>query len=257
MSRLLDILSSASSVEILSSERGRQLAQEQRTRQYRFTDRLLAGLLAFEFLAGIATALWISPYAWQGTNRQLHPHVMAAVLLGSLIISFPIFLAKFHPGLSLTRHVIAIAQMLMAGLLIHLTGGRIETHFLVFGSLAFLMFYADWRVLITASLVTATDHFVRGYLWPMSIYGDEVLSHVRWIEHAGWVIFEDVFLIFACIQSNRQTNLIAERQSQLEKPTKLLNTKFTSVRPRSLKISYRSETANSACGRFSMRPSTR
>ena len=105
----------------------------------------------------------------------------------------------------------------MAGLLIHLTGGRIETHFLVFGSLAFLMFYADWRVLITASLVTATDHFVRGYLWPMSIYGDEVLSHVRWIEHAGWVVFEDVFLIFACIQSNRQTNLIAERQSQLEK----------------------------------------
>ena len=217
MSRLLDILSSASSVEILSSERGRQLAQEQRARQYRFTDRLLAGLLVFEFLAGIATALWISPYAWAGTERQLHPHVVAAVLLGSLIISFPLFLAKFQPGLRLTRHVVAIAQMLMAGLLIHLTGGRIETHFLVFGSLAFLMFYADWRVLITASLVTATDHFVRGYLWPMSIYGDEVLSHVRWIEHAGWVVFEDVFLIFACIQSNRQTNLIAERQSQLEK----------------------------------------
>ena len=147
----------------------------------------------------------------------MHPHVVAAVLLGSLIISFPLFLAKFQPGLRLTRHVVAIAQMLMAGLLIHLTGGRIETHFLVFGSLAFLMFYADWRVLITASLVTATDHFVRGYLWPMSIYGDEVLSHVRWIEHAGWVVFEDVFLIFACIQSNRQTNLIAERQSQLEK----------------------------------------
>ena len=217
MSRLLDILSSASSVEILSSERGRQLAQEQRARQYRFTDRLLAGLLVFEFLAGIATALWISPYAWAGTERQLHPHVVAAVLLGSLIISFPLFLAKFQQGLRLTRHVVAIAQMLMAGLLIHLTGGRIETHFLVFGSLAFLMFYADWRVLITASLVTATDHFVRGYLWPMSIYGDEVLSHVRWIEHAGWVVFEDVFLIFACIQSNRQTNLIAERQSQLEK----------------------------------------
>ncbi len=222
MSKLLDLLSSASSVEFFSTERGRQLALEQLNRQYRVTDRLLAGLLAFEFVAGIATALWISPYAWAGTERQLHPHVLAAVLLGSLIISLPIFLARFHSGLSQTRHVIAIAQMLMAGLLIHLTGGRIETHFLVFGSLAFLMFYRDWRVLITASLVTATDHFLRGYLWPMSIYGDEVVSHVRWIEHAGWVIFEDIFLVFACLQSNRQTNILAERQSQLEKTNEIV-----------------------------------
>ena len=41
-----------------------------------------------------------------------------------------------------------VAQMLMGALLIHLTGGRIETHFHVFGSLAFLAFYRDWRVLI-------------------------------------------------------------------------------------------------------------
>ena len=44
-------------------------------------------------------------------------------------------------------YVIAAAQMLSAGLLIHLTGGRLETHFHVFGSLAFLAFYRDWRVL--------------------------------------------------------------------------------------------------------------
>ena len=222
MRQLLEILSSSSSVELFSTERGRQLALEQRTRQYRFTDRVLAGLLAFEFLAGIATALWISPYAWAGSERHWHPHVLAATVLGSMIVSFPIWLARFYPGTSHTRHIIAIAQMLMAGLLIHLTGGRIETHFLVFGSLAFLMFYRDWRVLITASLVTATDHLVRGYAWPLSIYGDEVLSHWRWIEHTGWVIFEDIFLIFACLQSHRETNVIAERQSQLETTNELV-----------------------------------
>ncbi len=226
MNQLLKIMSSSSSSsdEFFSTARGRQLALEQRTRQYRFTDRLLACLLACEFVAGIATALWISPYAWAGLDRQLHPHVLAAVLLGSLIISFPIFLAKFHAGMPHTRHIIAIAQMLMAGLLIHLTGGRIETHFIVFGSLAFLMFYRDWRVLITASFVTATDHLVRGYVWPVSIYGDEVLSHWRWIEHSGWVIFEDIFLIFACLQSIRETNLIAERQSQLETTNEIVET---------------------------------
>ena len=43
----------------------------------------------------------------------------------------------------------------MSGLLIHLTGGRLESHFHVFGSLAFLAFYRDIRVLGTATVVTA------------------------------------------------------------------------------------------------------
>jgi len=80
--------------------------------------------------------------------------------------------------------------MLMGALLIHLTGGRIETHFHVFGSLAFLAFYRDWRVLITASAVVAADHYLRGLLWPRSAYGAAVVSDWRWLEHAGWVIFE-------------------------------------------------------------------
>jgi len=54
----------------------------------------------------------------------------------------------------------------MSALLIHLSGGRIETHFHVFGSLAFLAFYLDWPVLITdqrsglaASEIDSTEVF--------------------------------------------------------------------------------------------------
>jgi len=50
-------------------------------------------------------------------------------------------------GKAITRHVIAIGQMLDSAPSHHLTGGRIETHFHVFCSLAFLAFlYRDWRV---------------------------------------------------------------------------------------------------------------
>ena len=216
MSRLIETLSLSGFPDSFSSIRARQFALEQRTKLYQNTDRLLAYLLTFEFFAGIVAAVWISPFAWAGRDKSVHPHVLAAVVLGAVIVSFPIWLARYRPGTTHTRHIIAIAQMLMAGLLIHLTGGRIETHFLVFGSLAFLMFYRDWRVLITASVVTAADHLVRGYVWPLSIYGVEMQSPWRWLEHTGWVIFEDVFLIFACLQSNREMNFIAERQGQLE-----------------------------------------
>ncbi len=222
MGSLKNLRSAFSLSETFSTERARQLALEQRTQQYRRTDRLFAGLLAFEFVAGIAAALWISPFAWAGAARQVHPHVWSATWLGALIVSLPIWLAMAHPGKSLTRHIIAIAQMLMSGLLIHLTQGRIETHFHVFGSLAFLAFYRDWRVLITASVVTATDHFVRGFAWPLSIYGIELQSSWRWLEHTSWVLFEDLFLVFSCMQSNRETSSIAERQSQLEATNEII-----------------------------------
>ena len=100
-----------------------------------------------------------------------------------------------------TRHTIAIAQVLFSALLIDLTGGRIETHFHVFGSLAFLAVYGDWPVLIPATMVVAIDHFVRGVYLPQSVYGVLVASPWRWLEHSGWVIFEDTVLIFSCRQS--------------------------------------------------------
>src|SRR4029079_1295922 len=90
---------------------------------------------------------------------------------GGMISCVPVILAIRRPGDVLTRHAIAVAQMLSSALLIPLTGGRIETHFHVFGSWAFLAFYRDWRVLITATIVVAADHFVRGALAPRSVYG--------------------------------------------------------------------------------------
>jgi hypothetical protein len=111
--------------------------------------------------------------------------VLAAIFLGGTIAAFPILLVALRPGQAITRHVIAIAQMLASALLIHLTGGRLETHFHIFGSLAFLAFYRDWRVLVTASIVAALDHFLRGIYWPRSIFGTVTPDSFRWIERAG------------------------------------------------------------------------
>jgi hypothetical protein len=101
-------------------------------------------------------------------------------------------------------------------LLIHLTGGRIETHFQIFGSLAFLAFYRDWRVLVTATIVVAFDHFLRRTYWPQSVFGTITPDSFRWMEHAGWVLFEDVFLLIMCHQSVAEMRVIAGRQAELE-----------------------------------------
>jgi two-component system, sensor histidine kinase and response regulator len=180
------------------------------------TDRMFGGLMVLEWLAGIGVALWITPLTWIGATSSIHLHVFAAILLGGAIAAFPVLLVFFRPGQAITRHSIAVAQMLASALLIHLTGGRIETHFHIFGSLAFLAFYRDWRVLLTATIVTAFDHFLRGTYWPQSIFGTITPDSLRWIEHAGWVLFEDVFLFIMCHQSIQEMRAIAGRQAELE-----------------------------------------
>ncbi|HEY3928043.1 MAG TPA: GGDEF-domain containing protein, partial [Candidatus Koribacter sp.] len=172
-------------------------------------DRMFVWLLAAEWAGMVATAAIVSPRVWNGVQNSLHPHLWAALLAGPAFILPAILLATFYPGSHLTRHVIAVAQILVSVLLIDGTGGRIETHFHVFGSLAFLAFYRDWRVLITASVVTAVDHFVRGIWWPQSVYGIATASPWRWVEHAWWVIFEDFFLILATRRSIQEMWAVA------------------------------------------------
>jgi two-component system sensor histidine kinase/response regulator len=182
----------------------------------RRTDRMFAGLLLFQWVAAVGVALWVSPLAWEGARSATHPHVWFALLLGGTITALPVVLALLRPGEALTRHCVAVGQMLMSGLLIHLTGGRIETHFHVFGSLAFLAFYRDWRVLITGSAVVALHHLLAGIFLPESVYGVLAASPWRTVEHAGWVVFEDIFLVGGCLASIREMKEIARRQALLE-----------------------------------------
>lgn len=179
-------------------------------------DKLFAVLLGGQWVFGIVLSLLVSPWAWSGKVKTVNVHVWAALLLGGLLSALPIYLIWKSPGATINRYVVAVAQMLWSALLIHLTGGRIETHFHVFGSLAFLAFYRDWRVLVPATVVVATDHLVRGMFWPESVYGILFPEWWRFLEHAFWVVFEDIVLVFACLQGVAEIRAVAERQAEVE-----------------------------------------
>lgn len=183
---------------------------------YKQTDRMFAVLMPLQWIAAIAAALLISPKSWVGHSSSISNNVWAAVILGGLLSIFPTILALKLPGHTSTRYIIAVSQMMMSSLLIHITGGRVETHFHIFGSLAFLSFYRDWRVLIPATVVVAADHILRGLFWPQSIYGVMGQQDWRWLEHAGWVIFEDIFLFIAIKRGVREMWDIATRTAEIE-----------------------------------------
>ncbi len=198
------------------AERAERSYVQSRQELHRRTDRLFAVLMLLQWLAGILVAVIISPRAWEGRQSAVHSHVWAALILGGLLSSAPVALALLRPGAPVTRYVIASAQMLWSGLFIHLTGGRIETHFHVFGSLAFLGFYRDWRVYVPATVLVAGDHVLRQFFWPESVFGMAAPEWWRFLEHAGWVVFEDTFMIIACIQGARDMRNVAFQRATAE-----------------------------------------
>ena len=198
------------------ADRAEERFQSRVRRVFVETDRLFGWLMLGQWIFAIFLALFFSPYGWIGKRQVVSVHVPLAIFLGGALSSLPMYLAFRHPAAPLTRHVIAVSQMLWSALLIHLSGGRIETHFHVFGSLAFLSFYRDWKVLLTATLVVATEHFLRGLLWPESVYGIVNPEWWRFLEHAFWVLFCDAFLFLACFRGVKEMRELAEQGAHME-----------------------------------------
>jgi len=198
------------------TDRAGELYAEHRLDLLRRVDRLFAALMLGQWFFGIVIAVAFSPYGWAGKEPYIHAHVYAALILGGIITTLPVALAVLRPGAEINRWVIAGAQMLWSALLIHLCGGRIETHFHVFVSLAFLSFYRDWKVLIPATLVLLCDHLSRQIYWPESVYGITNPEWWRFLEHAFWVLFEDTVLALACVDTQREMREVARRQALVE-----------------------------------------
>lgn len=114
----------------------------------------------------------------------------------------------------------------------------------LFGSLALLAFYRDWRVLVTATCVIGLDHMVRGYFRPESVFGVSTVEPWRWLEHVAWVAFEDIFLIQSCVQNTAEMKEIALRQAQLEQVNEVASKLFGFKREEVLGRSFADLPAN-------------
>jgi PAS domain S-box-containing protein len=149
-------------------------------------------------------AQWVFAIALTLVARSLH--FQLAVLGGAALNTLPIALIYMRPAWWGTRHTVAIAQMLWSALFIYLTGGRIETHFHIFVSLCFIAFYRDPRLLVTATLIVAADHLALGTFpgwW-------------RFLEHAGWVVFEAIVIFLGCKRVLREMRILSKRQATLD-----------------------------------------
>jgi PAS domain S-box-containing protein len=199
-----------------SETRAHALFEENLWRLQRRADAVFVWLTLAQWAVAIAMAICLSPRSWSGSRSSLHLHVYLAVFMGAALSIPVLLLVRFRRGAPVTRVVIAVATGLWSALLIHLSGGRIETHFYIFGSLAFISFYRDWRLLLVATVIVAADHLGGVLYWGRGMYGLADPGLWRFAEHVGWVVFENVVLFMLTFQTRNEMTLLAERQAAME-----------------------------------------
>lgn len=185
-------------------------------RQAQKHDKMFAAVFILQFVMGLIFAIAGAPVPWTGDLNSIHYHFYLAVFGGGLLAAGPLFLVYKQSGHILNQWVIAGSQILYSSLFIHLLGGRIETHFHIFGSLAFLAFYRDIRIIIFATVITLLDHLVRGQIWSESVYGVLSASPWRAVEHAAWVLFEDAFLYIAIVNGRKELMDLSYAKAELK-----------------------------------------
>ena len=88
----------------------------------------------------------------------IHGSWTAAIGGGAAVTVVPFVLTRRAAGALVTRLVVAAAAMGCSGLIIQVMQGMLEMHFHVFVTLAVLLAYEDWRVLLAAATTIAVHH---------------------------------------------------------------------------------------------------
>ncbi|WP_100642708.1 methyl-accepting chemotaxis protein [Alteromonas facilis] len=157
------------------------------------------GLFKIVLIAQFLLGLFIAGFT--GTWLQ-------AVIIGGLIVAFPLVLLQTNPAAAVTRHAVGVAVQLITALHIQQTSGLIEMHFEIFVLLAFLSVYRDWQVILTSTLVVAVHHILFFILQSngVGVYIFQEGYVTLWILaiHAGFAVAEGGVLIFTTKASEQE-----------------------------------------------------
>lgn len=171
------------------------------------THRTLRILFAVQWVIAVALA-------WNNASPGDSKMVITAIV-GFMLGAPAALFSRAAPGHVLVRHWMAVSQIGWSMLFLWLLEGHSEAQFHVFVSLAFIAFYRDWTVLVTATVAAVAYPIAKIMLLPTAY----VVSHTAWmrvLDQAVWVVAEDFMLVLAISQSLKTVMRFAEKAADLQ-----------------------------------------
>lgn len=154
-------------------------------------DRIMVGMNWFL----MAVCLGLVPI--NGTLKE-------ALAVGLPTVLMSIWLQRGHSGTLATRLFMASGFMIFTGLIIHQSAGDIEGHFSAFGLIGVLLYYRDWRTIVTATVVIYLHHLILGYAQtlgaPVYVFDNErfwttfVIHVLYFLPFIGMMVYLSIWL---------------------------------------------------------------
>jgi PAS domain S-box-containing protein len=143
------------------------------------------------------------------------PRILFTLILGGMLCVPALLFARAAPTAWWVRHFMAVCQIGWSMLFLWLLEGRSDAQFHMFVSLAFLAFYRDWRVLLSATLTALAYPVLRIALLPDSyVVGSSAWWRV--FEQGIWVVCEFLILLLAVQQSLKTVQRFSQMLADLQ-----------------------------------------
>lgn len=166
--------------------------------------------------AHLPFSAFIIPY-YYGTWKQ-------GLISGLVLAIFATISYMFSKGTFFHRLLNGIILISFSIIFITLQFGRIEMHFHIFGALAFLLLYRDWRIIPPAAALVAFHHAAFNYCQqydvkvaglPLIVFNYSSGWEIVWL-HASFVFFECLGLVYFAIVFKREHEIISKSHHTLE-----------------------------------------
>ena len=131
------------------------------------------------------------------------------LVVGGVISLLALLVFSFARGSALTRYALPLLLSATVALHIQASMGMLEFHFGVFVTLALVMVYRNWRVVLACALLFAVHHvlFDRLQAWGLGMYCLSAPSFERVLLHAAFVVLQtgvEIFMIYRMNQAFAQ-----------------------------------------------------
>lgn len=135
-----------------------------------------------------------------------------------------------------------LGLMIFSAIFIHAQLGRIEMHFHIFGALAFLLIYVDWKVVLFSAGFIAVHHAVGNILQENEVHIQGIPVQVfnygcGWdivALHAFFVIFESAVLIYLAIYMKKEMKEQFLAREKIQETAELVQKLFQNLQGQSV-----------------------
>ena len=165
---------------------------------------------------GIIWLLWLHAAGVPVFGLLVGSYSLLGLVGGVILVGFAVLSMNRGLATRLRAALATVGLILASSLVVHQSGGFIESHFHFFVMMAVIVLYQDWMPFLLALISVVVDHGIIGTLAPMMVYNHSSAQHHPWIwalVHGGFILAEcAALLVYWRVNETVQADLYQEKE---------------------------------------------